>query len=460
MSLETIGVRPLYAGNTQVGKRSNNLIEMQAHHRDVWEEIIYQQAPKFWMKSFINKKQKEKPAIANNHWTWYEDGKWYKKQLVADNGSGGGVVSGTAPLITVEFQGQINIIPTDIVDMGIKYGHLTTLLGRVESVGVSAATGNAEVTFKLIDPNGTVNTTFDAADFSAGHEMTVLYNSQVECFEIPKSRVHTPEKYENSLVKISNGHSVCDDASNQGLWFKGSSGSNYWTPTELSAWAEFHTMQCDAAILWGQSHNLIDSEGYQGVGGKGVFQFLEENSLKMRSAGPPTEDDLIDFVTELARYSSKNEWHFICGDLMLANINRALDRYTQGGAVQYGTYGMIKDGNGKAGINFTEYHFVGKTLKFMEYGGFSDPDFLPENDGSVDYRNLALALNMDNVSCRYKKSRIGNKAVKNFMNVQWGHSMGHDGQVVSNRACDQYVWTTHLGVEMKGLQDHGILCQG
>lgn len=449
----TIVQNPTFAGLTEAAKRVNNQLALQVFHKPVWDEIFFSQAPKWWLTPFLEEYAGEMEPITANEFNWMEDGKIYKLQTI-------NTVTGTFPTFTVEFTDTTQyFVLYDVVDLGIAIAGQEgiNVLGRVTAVGTNGA--NQTITVEIIDPQG-VATGLTTTDFTAGDTVALLYNTQGECFQKPQGRIRSPERFTNQLNKVANTYDVCDDAQNQGIWFKNSvNGKFYWTDEEERMTMRLHAMQCDMASVFGQNHSFTETgTSYDGVGGTGLIPYLSYGSLIGQFAGTLVEQDLSDMLSTLSTHSDGTSWTVLAGVDFIAQAQVALKDYHQQGAIAYGRF--APEGGNHVGLNVTKYTFAGKTLKMMEYKGFSDPDFLPNNTNGTNYKNLAMFLNLEDRDCIkmvYKKRKDGGKMKKYLNNMPGIGGVSPGSLAVQDRACRSLIMTSHLGIQMKGLNKHGMM---
>ncbi len=445
---------PQFAGADEVAKAASNHLGLQGFQKPIWDTMMWKQSHAWWFSPYVVSISGEKEPIGANEWNWVEDGKWYRQQNIVsavDNGGGSYelTLSETKPYFIVN----------DVIDLGQAHPtqNFINILARVTAIDSTGAT--EKVTVTVIDPNGTVGA-IAVADL-AGNDTTLLYNTQGECFQLPEGRVHTPNQYTNKLNKIVNTHKQCDDASNREYWFKSDvTGRFYWMDEDEHLTMYRHRMQCDMALLFGQMHSFTEpTTNYEGVGGDGLIPILRNRGFIGSYAGTVLEDDLIEMMTKIRRYSSTggvNRFDVLCGDDYMKDVMIAMRPYFIGGGVHYGNF----SGNGvnRIGINFQEYQFGNTILRFMQYDGFSDPNFLPQGANGVDYAGMGVWLNLERggIKVVYKKRRQGGK-IKDWLNYKEGATFAADGAAITDdRACRTIVYTTHIGLELKGANDHGI----
>lgn len=466
---------PAFAGITESDKRTENHLSAQAFQAPIWDDMLFYQAPEWWMKPFLNKFAKVENLAGDNKWNWAEKGKWFKKQLVAaatDNGAGS---------VILELNTNIRYFAVkDVVDLGIKYPGTESinLHGRVTAVG-TAGGGNQTITVVYDDPSGVASsggTQIQAVDFPVDHQVALLYNAHGECFEHSTGRFNIPDQFDNYLTKIDNPHKICDDAANRKLWFKGKgvkgkAGRKYWIYEDERDLIAQHNMAVDNSLLLGQRNTFTDTNSngdtHDGVKGDGIITQLTKGSLIRGFAGSVTEDDHIEMLTDLGIFSGlAGAWFCICGPHFFRDSQKALKDYAVNGSFNFGPLNTSKrSGQGnEVGINIGTYRFGNRSLNLMEYTGFGDPDFLTQNATGVNYRNFAMFLKMDrkeDICIKYKK-RHDKKVIKQWVTVRYGQTMqpNSNSQAILQEACSQMAYTTHVGVAVKGLQKHGLMIGG
>jgi hypothetical protein len=450
----TVVNNPTFAGITEADRREDNYLPMQIFNKPVWDEFLFKQAKEYWLTFFLDKYMGKKDPIGADEWFWTEDGKWYQKQILVS-----ATENPDGTFTAVLGSNQQYFVVTDIVDLGVLYpGYFgKNLMGRIEAVGTSGT--SQTITFRLIDPQGTATgvITADTWDVEGGTEIALLYNSQGECFDAPEGRIHTPEKFYNYMTKQSKTYEICDDASNRTQWFKSSvTGRNYWVDEEEYQTVRHHKREVDNSILFGQEHTFTGpTQSGAGKGGRGMLPWLNYFSMVRTFAGAVVEDDFIEMMRILGNYAKGDTWLCIAGSRFLTDSTKALREYSMAGGVYFGKYGSADE----VGLNYSSYSFNSLKMNFMHYKGFSDPDFLPANTNGVNYDNLAIFLQVGNDSIKtvYKKRREGG-TIKSWLARYVGNTFNENGGMVSTtEACKKTIYTTHVGLEMKGLQSHGLM---
>jgi hypothetical protein len=283
-----------------------------------------------------------------------------------------------------------------------------------------------------------------------------LTNAFGECFEKPKCRHKMPEKFSNCLQKISNCFSICDDTASDVLWFR-VNGEKYWENYEKVAGMQEHRRLVDNAILYGMKHPFTDDDGYEGTTTQGLIPTLSFYSTIFHCVGSITESDLMSMMTTLGRQSASKEWTIIMAPEMFMDLQNTFNRFIENGATSYGRFSP--DLCQAVGMNVCSYNVGGYMLKFMQYEGFSDDCFLPQNANSVNYRKLGLILNTgtpSNIKIVHRKRRNG-QVLKNWLDEYSGPTMASNHMPTSTKACKEWQWTSEVGLEMKCLNQHGLI---
>lgn len=452
MALVLVGTDPTFSQNIDVEKGTENYLPRQPFNMPVWDKMLFYQAPKYWLTSFLTELTEGEPVAANQV-NWAEYGKFYQKQFISATAvTGAGTLSMTIQLKATA--GDQYFIPGDVIDLGRAFtgSSIRNLKARVTANGTNG--GEETIDVQVLALLGDVSA-LTAADFPEDQEIVLLYHSKGECWTIPAGRVTAPDQFSNELVKIPNTHEMCDDAANRVIWFKNTvDGKFYWYPEELNITMEEHAREVDNSLLFGEQGTFTDGI-YSGVQGKGILQFLE-GSVKRSFSGNIIEDDIIDMLAIMSTFSKYNEWYFIVGVNMHKDFLKALKAYHTNAAVWYGPFKESGKGN-TLGINVGTYIFGSQKINLMEYKCFGDPDFLPSTANAVDYTNFGMLLNLDAVEVCYKRRAKGGK-MKNWISVQYGPTFNENGAPVqTNQACTLTNIFTHLGLKMKGLQSHGVI---
>ena len=445
---------PSFVQNGQIGQRRNDHLASQVHHKPEWDQLLFDQVgKKWWLHSLISKYAKS-DAISSNTFNWAEKGKWFRRQTIKS------VTEPSPGVFAIVLNETVKYLAVDdIIDLGVKVPGQDGMnaIGRISAIAVDGGTDEITLTVDLIDEAGTAVGVLANTDFTANDSIVLLYNAKGECWTKPDGKFTTPDKFYNYLTKIPTSIDVCDDAANEQLWWS-AGGKFFWEDYDERELRERHYMKVDNSLMFGQRTTFTDANGRPGFTGRGIVPTLAQFSLVRSFAGSILEDDIQDFLTILGTYGgSSNTWHLICGADFCRDFNKALRDYTQGGATFYVPF---KSAGITAGLNFNKYQFGSKKVHLMEYEGFSDPDFLPQNTGGMNYSNYAMFLQMgnDNFKLKYKKRSDG-KILKNWVSMTYGPTMGPgSGEYpIESEACKKHTLFTHVGLQMKGNQQHGAL---
>ena len=443
---------------SEVGKRYKGHLPSQVFNQPAWDDAVFSVTRKWWMTFFLRKKFGERTET-NCVWHWVEAGKWFKLQEIKE------AVAGAHSLqVCIVLNETLQyFVCNDIIDLGYQVPGCPGLSvqGMVVDTMKDTASGCQKIVVDLIDSEGTIAGVVDPAVwFPPGNDIALLTNAFGECFEKPKCRMHTPNKYSGCTQKISTCFSICDDASRTKLWFKTGNGNYYWTEMEKAIAMEQHNMAVDNAILFGQK-SKFQEEGtpYEGTTTEGLWTSIVTRGSLMSTVGAPTMDDLNTILCHMRSNSNCDSWTAILSPSKFKDIQKSLkDCFVNSGALSYGVHNANGD---SVGLNFNKYSLGGNSMTFMVYDGFSDRDWLPKNAGGVDFDKVIMLCCDDaqGLNVVYQVNSKGQR-FKSWLDERAGHTMAEDHKPTLDRACKEWQWTTIVGVEAKGVCRNGaVICE-
>ena len=444
-----------YAGidNTSVGKRQANNLLFQLHAQPEYDEFLYYQSKDAWLYPYLQEYIGSEQVVYQGTLNWFEYGKWYSQQSVTACTASGQVLT-----ITLGSTDQYFIVG-DLVDLGVKAtgSNAMNAMGRV--TGNGTASGSQTITVSVISANSgsSLATVLDGENT---HQISLISNSQGECYEIPKGRNFAPKQYTAKTTKIAHTYEFCDEASNTMSWFMDQeTGDFYYVTTEQKMLINQHRMAVDLQLLTGQQHTFSDSGGYAGEGGKGILNYLEEGGLAY-GYSTLTMTGLSNVLNYLQTYGSQagnDTWHVIGGNGFMVSVQDAFKDYTLQ-AMEFPIAG--KDSAAEITLNFGSYQFLNNRAIFGQYRPFSDPDLFPTNAGAVDYNNFGMILNLgeEGVSLRCRMNRKFGTTIKEHVNRRVGGLLTPSGgESTLDRSCESFTYTTECMLVMKGLNSHGYM---
>jgi len=342
--------------------------------------------------------------------------------------------------------------------------------GRLAHVNSSVITGGFQtLTLQSYDGENFVVEDFGGVD-ETDTLISQLFNIAGECFTAPAARTHSPEKITNYVTKIPKRSAICDDEYNRTKEIMTKDGKNYWWFLQQDIDMKEHKKDVEMSVLLGETTSLTSGGNADaGAGpvkaGYGVIPYVfQEGYRGTFASGGLVEQDLIDWVTDMAVYSRSNEWLVLTGDVFMRQATTEMRDYHVGGGVQYGAF---KDKN-TFGLTLGQYKFNDKLLNFLEYKPFSDPKLLPAPTSGIDYREFAIALNLgtdesgDPLVCLKYLVNPQNQPYKMFKTYYPGNMFsdvvaGNNYVVSNDKACLEEFLTTTVGVQMRGAGNHGMI---
>lgn len=452
----TIANSPTQASQTAQGRTASNNALLSALNTREWHDSLHIRYPEFALVTLLGYLGFE-DSTTQNEFSHFELDRTREIATIAQATSDVSISTITATVTTSDTTQFI--IPYDIVRLP------SGRLAHVDSVSVSGT-----VSFVVRSLDAAVN--FTAADFDPtsgdGVEyISQMYNLAGECFTAPAARTHAPERVFNYLNKIPKTTSICDDEyTNTKEIMLGGKPYWYWMQQDIDM--KEHKKDVEMSVLLGETASLTaaaNSTLSTATGGYGIIPRVFDVGLRGTfPSGGFVEQDMIDFLTELAVYSASNEWLGLVGDQLMRDITTACRDYHVAGGVDYGTFAGLNE----VGMKVGSYVFNDKVVSFVEYKPFSDGKLFPQQNADINYRNFMLAANLGTdgsgdpyVELMYKKSQNG-QLYKMFKTYNPGNILAdvvvQNNYVVSNNvACLEEYITTWVGVRMRGANNHGML---
>lgn len=256
---------------------------------------------------------------------------------------------------------------------------------RVTAVGA----GGGFQTITVARPDGANIVTADIANSEKiGH----LSTSFGEASSGPNGRLYTPSEEYNYTQIFRRGIKVSGSALDQKSYIELPGGKRSWYfYSENTMFKEFMA-DVERNTMFGVRAVNGTLKTTRGIWDR-VVTGAEGQIQNFASAAGITETDLQALITKLVRQNASNELIGLCGSEAMQDIHQALKPYAVNGSVNYGSYGA-----NLAGLDFQEYFFMGKKLKFFYYELFDDDQTLPfistPTSTKVNFRHTALFLDM------------------------------------------------------------------
>lgn len=436
---------------TEANKRAASHLASKMWYKPSWDELIYSRTRKWWMTFLLGKIGGVEYRLENSFF-WNEEGKYYGKKTIH------ATVATTIPSAG-QFKITLNeadayFVVTDIVDLGVEKPGEAGQNAQGQVIEVGTDTGNQYIVVKILD--STIIGSLDASDFPANNEISLSSNAQGECFEIPKGRMHLPDRRDNYIQKISTTYAVCDEATRKRLYFKTTSGAMNFLDYEDQLTQETHHRNVDNAVLFGQKSLTTNDDGYEQYTTEGIISSLVKGSMLFEKSAAYTDENIQDILSTMAKYSKGDTFDYFSGQTHCVQIQRAMKEYAINGSFSFGNFDNGK--MEKFGMNVTRYRFGNMTMNLWNYKGFDDPDFLPQNANSTDYSDFGMLLYLKDgaIKIQYQRQRSG-KVLKDWFDEYSGPTQAENHKPTSRNACKERAWTTAVGTKVKGLNNHALV---
>lgn len=318
--------------------------------------------------------------IQNDTFSWFVQNRTRKSATVSSGVSGLPAATQTLTLDTVSTGTDLGYY---LVGDTIRTENGTIL--RVTAVGQS---GGFQ-TITVAKPDGTNIAVGDIANSEKiGHLGTAFGEGSTG----PGGRLYTPSEEYNYTQIFRRGIKVSGSALDQKSYIELPGGKRAWYFYSENAMFKEFMADIERHTMFGVRAVNGTLKTTRGIWDR-VVTSAEGQIQNFASAAGITETDLQAMITKLVRQNASNELIGLCGSEAMQDIHQALKSYAVNGSVNYGSYGA-----NLAGLNFQEYNFMGKNLKFFYYELFDDDQTLPfvstPTSTKVNFRHVALFLDM------------------------------------------------------------------
>jgi len=340
--------------------------------------------------------------IPNDTFSWFVQDRTRKSATVS---------SGVAGLPAASL-----VLVLDTVSTGADLGYylvgdlIRTETGIVLVVTAVGQSGGFQ-TITVAKPDGTNIVTGNIANAEKiGH----LSNAFAEGSTGPNGRFITPNEEYNYTQIFRRGIKVSGSALDAKSYIELPGGKRSWYfQSENAMFSEFMA-DIERNTMFGVRAVNGTSKYSRGIWDR-VVTGTEGQIQNFASGAGITETDLQALVVKFIRQNSSNEMIGLCGSEAMNDIHVALKSYAVNGSVNYGSYGA-----NLAGLNFQEYNYMGKNLKFFHYALFDDDQTLTYTTTptatKVNFRHVALFLDMGTngngenlISLRYRDGDGGSR---------------------------------------------------
>lgn len=247
---------------------------------------------------------------------------------------------------------------------------------------VSGSTGNGG--FQQVTLTKVAGGNWTSSDIAVNDAFGHSHSSFPEYSDAPNGRVYTPDEEYNAMTTIRRSFSISGDEFTNKTYL--SDGKSWYFEVENIEMKELAKDKEDA-VLFGELSTGTNKSS------RGILDYALTYGVNngFAAATGVSETDMQDHITDLLKENVSNNITVLCGAQFLTDAQRALKEYAVGGGT-----GMPQ----MAGLDFQEYKFMGKTIRFVYYELFNDPSVVPTPvngigaGGRIDFDNFSLWLDM------------------------------------------------------------------
>lgn len=343
--------------------------------------ILTEIYPQYTLTSLLDRLGASEP-IQNDTFSWFVQDRTRKSATVSSGVAGLPTASLTLTLDTVAAGADLGYyVIGDLVRT-----EAGTIL-RVNSVGDAGG-------FQTITVGKPDGTNIVSGNIANGEKIGHLATSFEEGSTGPKGRLFTPEEEYNYTQIFRRGIKVSGSALDSKSWIELPGGKRAWYFYSENAMFKEFMADVERNTMFGVRSVNGTRKTTRGVWDR-VVTGTEGQIQNFTTSAGITETDLQALIVKLIRQNSSNEMIGLCGSDAMSDIHVALKPYAVNGSVNYGAYGA-----NLAGLNFQEYNYMGKILKFFHYELFDDDQTLPfittSTATKTNFRHTALFLDLGN----------------------------------------------------------------
>ena len=431
--------------NAVIGKMRATNAFLQNFHDPQWSQTYTEQFPQYSLVPLLDRLDRIE-GISQEEWNWAELERTRENVNITNDGGNPVTTLTPANIVTVEADETTQyFIPNDVVELP------TGRLAVVNSVALPGVTGGQILTLEEMDGSDLAD-----ADFLVDTKIIHRYNLHPGCSDAPEGRVWAPTAFSNKLAILRRTCKVCDDEYSNSSYLTAEDGSKYWYSTQQTLTRREFMIDREQLIMFGQSGTQTSTGA---VSGFGIYPSVETSGVVGTYATSVAETDIQDHIEQLKIYSPGEEFLVLAGVRFMKDATIALAPYHLDGALSYGVFGAS---GGTFGLNVQQYRFNDTLVTFVHYPLFTDPKL---NGGSTDYKKVGLFLNMGNdagghplISLKTKKNpNGGDYRFNQDYKPGLASVFGDEGPSASLEACWSESLYAHLGLELRALNNHGLL---
>lgn len=423
---------------TTVGKWDYGNLYHQPFIREYWESGIVECYGKYDMLFFLEKLGNT-GECRDNKITWAEISLKRRQLEIASAVIGTPTSQATITLVGTEQY----YVPSDEI-----------MLPSGVNVRVISTTASPNT----ITVESVKNIPLTLADMPTGGTLFLVGNFQAPCYTLPTGRHHFPKERTAITTTIAENYPYCEDEVSQPMWMKDDEGNKYWYYTDQKINRKHHWRNVEGRVVFGQGTTTAMTDG--ATASPGIIDQVMIGGTVDTYTGVLSEDDFIDYATQLAINSELDNEYFVpCGSVFLSNVTKALKDYrTQC------CEGKLSREAGEFAFNVTQFKINGIIFNFKACETFNEREPSPTT-GHIDYRNFALFLNVGEgsgfkgVELLYHRNfkDILHKGYITYRDGHYPKNASGSHQRSSNENCFEEAMSTKYLLKMNCLHNHGIL---
>lgn len=435
---------PLVSGNSVREPILQGYVFQSGLHKPEVSSILTYKYPQYYLTSLFDRMNAEE-SIEQDIWSWFVQDRTREGSTVI-------AIDTALPAASV-------VLDTNFDFNGAQKGYL--IVGdiiRLESgvnVRVTATQDNGankqEIT--VVKSNGSNIT---ATDLQAGDAFGHVSSAFPEASSAPEGRLYLPEEEYNVLQIIRRSFSISGTEFTNRTYIN--NGEAWYFEKEEIEMKEL-ARDKELAIVFGQ----LSDTGVKET--RGIISYIEQYGVNSGYAAATgvTEFDIQEHIKDLLKQNVSNDIVVLCGAQFLADAQRALADY------QIQAEGKLAPGT--AGLEFTSYKFMGKTVHFAYYEVFDDTAVVPTPVNGInsttrsDFSNYSLWLDFgtdDNnrplMVLKYK-SHMGQsrKFIHTYVNGMMNPVGDNSGMAANGDDKFQINYLIECGLEFRLPNRSGIL---
>jgi hypothetical protein len=271
-------------------------------------------------------------------------------------------------------------------------------IGRVTAVSNSSSVQTIDVVRQV---SGNWSTALVTSNWNIGHVGSAYGEGSTGAGGY---RNYFPDNDWNVTTALRRDFKISRSAMKDIKWVNSPSGKNWYFAQEDIEQREI-MRDLEATLIGGTRYKPTTLQGPSMS--RGLLEYAQNSgvSVTFSSSVGVQEADWSELLTQLSDQQSGNDLVALCGTRILADTQHAL-------ADRYRSIPRNEQPQAIAGLGFTSYEILGKTVHFGKYEMFSDTSIFPTVTASSttkDFRNLALILdfstteNGQNIQLKYRQ---------------------------------------------------------